>query len=113
MFLEKHLSQNLHRNGVMSVFLRKLEYCTRILFLTTNRVSEFDEAILSRIHLLIRYDNLKKDARKNIWTSFLERAHTYKGAAKIGPKHLESLVEAELNSRQVYQPIHVAAQTCR
>jgi SpoVK/Ycf46/Vps4 family AAA+-type ATPase len=73
-FLEKRSSQNLHRNGLVSVFLRKLEYCTRILFLTTNRVSEFDDAILSRIHLLLKYENLNKDARKNIWTSFLKKA---------------------------------------
>jgi SpoVK/Ycf46/Vps4 family AAA+-type ATPase len=73
-FLKRRLSQNLHRNGLVSVFLRKLEYCTGILFLTTNRVSEFDEAILSRIHLLLKYENLNKDARKNIWTSFLKKA---------------------------------------
>jgi hypothetical protein len=85
----------------VSVFLRKLEYCTGILFLTTNRVSEFDD------------ENLNKDARKNIWTSFLKRAQTQKGAAKIGPKHLESLVKAELNGRQVCQPIHVAPQAWR
>jgi len=44
-FLERRSSQNLHRNGLVSVFLRKLEYCTRILFLTTNRVSEFAGSI--------------------------------------------------------------------
>ena len=111
-FLERRSSQNLHRNGLVSVFLRKLEYCTRILFPTTNRVSEFDEAILSRIHLLLKYENLNKDTRKNIWTSFLKKAQTQKGAAKIGPKYLESLVKAELNGRQVCQPIHVAPQAC-
>jgi len=107
-FLEKRSSQNLHRNGLVSVFLRKLEYCTGILFLTTNRVSEFDEAILSRIHLLLKYENLNKDARKNIWTSFLKKAQTQKGAAKIGPKHLESLVKAELNGRQIKNAVAAA-----
>ena len=56
----------------MFVFLRKLEQYTGILFLTTNWVSEFDETILSRIHLLLRYENLGKDARKIVWTSFLK-----------------------------------------
>jgi SpoVK/Ycf46/Vps4 family AAA+-type ATPase len=100
-FLEKRSSQNLQRNGLVSVFLRKLEYCTGILFLTTNRVSEFDEAILSRIHLLLRYNNLTSDARRDIWANFLKRAHTQKGAANISPNQLESLVKSELNGRQV------------
>src|SRR5436853_3242177 len=97
----------------MSVFLRKFKYYTRILFLTTNRVSEFDEVILSRIHLLLKYENLNKDTRKNIWTNFLKKAQTQKGVTKIKPKHLKSLVKAELNNRQVYQPIHIALQACR
>ncbi len=113
MFLEKYSSQNLHRDGLVSVFLRKLEYCTGILFLTTNRVSEFDETILSRIHLLLRYENLSKNARKIICPSFLKKTQTQKGAATIGPKHLESLMEAELNGRQVCQLFHVSPQACR
>ena len=46
-FLEKRSSQNLTRNSLVSVFLRKLEYCIEILFLTTNRVTEFDDAIIT------------------------------------------------------------------
>jgi SpoVK/Ycf46/Vps4 family AAA+-type ATPase len=57
-FLERRSSQDLVRNGLVSVFLRKLEYCEGIMFLTTNRVSEFDEAILTRVHLMLRYDHL-------------------------------------------------------
>src|SRR5271163_4464933 len=83
-FLERRSSQNLHRNGLVSVFLRKLEYCTGILFLTTNRVSEFDEAILSQIHIMLRYYDLDREARRDIWTNFLKRAHTRQGAATIG-----------------------------
>jgi hypothetical protein len=37
---------NLLRSSLVVIFLRKLEYCTGILFLTMNRVSEVD-AILS------------------------------------------------------------------
>jgi hypothetical protein len=58
-------------------------------------VSEFDEAILSRIHLLLRDENLKKKARKNIWKGFLRQAGTQNGVVTIGPKHLESLTEAD------------------
>ena len=58
----------------MSVFLRKLEFCTGILFLTTNRVSEFDEAILSRIHLLLRYNNLTSDAQEKYLGELSEKS---------------------------------------
>ena len=57
-YLERRTRQGLHRNGLVSVVLDKFEYCTGILLLTTNHVSEFDEAILSRIHVLLRYENL-------------------------------------------------------
>src|SRR5256885_2613862 len=69
-FLERRSPENLTRNGLVSVFLRKLEYYEGIMFLTTNRASEFDEAILSRIHLMLRYDSPDADARKKIWENF-------------------------------------------
>jgi hypothetical protein len=40
------------------VFLRMLEYYNGVLFLTTNRVGVLDEAIKSRVHLHLRYDQL-------------------------------------------------------
>jgi SpoVK/Ycf46/Vps4 family AAA+-type ATPase len=63
-FLERRSSHEIIRNGLVSVFLRKLEYLEGIMFLTTNRVSEFDEAILTRIHLMLRFDELNSNARK-------------------------------------------------
>ncbi|KAH6692795.1 hypothetical protein BKA61DRAFT_499673 [Leptodontidium sp. MPI-SDFR-AT-0119] len=82
-YLEARSPQNLERNALVSVFLRKLEYCEGVMFLTTNRVSQFDLAILSRIHLMLRYDNLSKDARSEIWGQFLSRAATPCGDADI------------------------------
>jgi hypothetical protein len=37
------------------VFLRALEYCRGLLFLTTNRIGDFDEAFASRIQLSLYY----------------------------------------------------------
>jgi SpoVK/Ycf46/Vps4 family AAA+-type ATPase len=47
-----YLSQQSHDrlyNSLVLVFLRKLEYYEGIMFLTTNRLKDFDEAILSRL----------------------------------------------------------------
>lgn len=41
-FLEKRSFADMHRNALVSIFLRLLEYFQGILFLTTNRVETFD-----------------------------------------------------------------------
>ena len=41
-FLEKRNMHDLHRNALVSIFLRQLEYFQGILFLTTNRVEVCD-----------------------------------------------------------------------
>jgi hypothetical protein len=71
------------------------------MFLTTNRVAEFDEAILTRVHLMLRFDELDSKSRRSIWNTFLNRANTSKGPADIKPSELERLIEVKLNGRQV------------
>lgn len=55
------------------VFLRCIEYYRGILFLTTNRVGHFDDAFVSRIHVIIYYDKLGLDDRKRIWKQFFDK----------------------------------------
>lgn len=64
-FLAKRNKEDIKRNGLVSVFLRVLEYYSGILILTTNRVGAFDEAFHSRIHLSLFYPslNLKKSLK--------------------------------------------------
>ena len=47
--LERRSLHGVHRNALVSVFLRELEYYQGIMFLTTNRVKQIDNAIASRI----------------------------------------------------------------
>ncbi|KAG9251874.1 uncharacterized protein F5Z01DRAFT_254431 [Emericellopsis atlantica] len=63
-FLEKRNMADIHRNALVSIFLRQLEYFQGILFLTTNRVETFDEAFQSRIHVALRYDKLDAKAKR-------------------------------------------------
>lgn len=60
-FLKKRAISNIHRNALVYVFLRTLEYYQGIMFFTTNRVKEIDAAIASRIHFKIQYANLGPD----------------------------------------------------
>jgi hypothetical protein len=62
------------------------------MFLTTKQVSQFGEAILTRIHFMLRYDDLNQAARATIWGHFLHRARTFKGPAEIKPEELSRFV---------------------
>ena len=90
-----------HQNARVSVFLRKLEYNQGIMFLTTNRVRDFDDAIQSRITLAVRYDPLNLVTIKQVWVSFLKKAATLNGAAEFDEKELDRLAGKDLNGRQV------------
>ncbi|KAK7748646.1 hypothetical protein SLS53_000667 [Cytospora paraplurivora] len=75
-FLEKRNMHDIHRNALVSIFLRQLEYFQGILFLTTNRVETFDDAFQSRIHIALRYDPLDLKAKKAIFRMFIEKARS-------------------------------------
>lgn len=100
-YLEKRSSQDLVRNGLVSVFLRMMEYFNGVIFLTTNRVDEFDPAILSRIHLMFKYENLKQEARREVWEQFIKMAGTSRGPTKISSEEVTSLIQHRLNGRQI------------
>lgn len=63
----KRNSAEMHRNAIVAVFLRKMEYFQGVLFLTTNRKQDFDEAFKSRIHVTISYGDLSDEAQSMIW----------------------------------------------
>lgn len=60
-------------NAVVGVFLRVLEYFNGLLFLTTNRVDDIDEAIISRCIALIRYEKPVREDRLRIWQVMSEQ----------------------------------------
>ncbi|KAF7337590.1 AAA family ATPase [Mycena sanguinolenta] len=61
-FLAERTLTDVHRNALVSVFLRLLEQYQGILFLTTNRVNTFDPAFKSRIHMALHYENIDTQA---------------------------------------------------
>ena len=97
-FLEERDMKDLHRNALVSVFLRVLEYYEGILFMTTNRVDNIDAAFQSRIHVSLGYPDLSADSRRQIWRNFLEGA-TLK--SEVSEKDLDELAELKLNGRQI------------
>lgn len=102
-FLEKRTIQDIHRNALVSIFLRLLEYFQGILFLTTNRVETFDDAFQSRIHVALRYGELTTKAKRAVWKLFLERVKAKDGVeiVKFKESDFDALARHNLNGRQV------------
>lgn len=72
-YLEERRPRDLRRNGLVSIFLRALEYYRGVLFLTTNRVESFDPAFTSRIHVALHYKRLGEADRARIWANNFDR----------------------------------------
>ncbi|CRK13964.1 hypothetical protein BN1723_010178 [Verticillium longisporum] len=109
-FLEKRNMHDIHRNALVSIFLRQLEYFQGILFLTTNRVETFDDAFQSRIHVALRYDKLSVKAKRAIFQIFIERARTIDkvGATAFTDEDYDYLTKFDLNGRQIKNTIRTA-----
>jgi len=69
----KRRDDNITMNAVVGVFLRVLEYFNGLLFLTTNRVDDIDEAIVSRCIAMIKFHPPQSDARRKIWQVMTEQ----------------------------------------
>ena len=69
----KRRDDNLAANAVVGVFLRVLEYFNGLLFLTTNRVDDIDEAIISRCIAMIKYHAPNFHDRRKIWQVMTEQ----------------------------------------
>jgi hypothetical protein len=109
-FLEQRSIHDIHRNALVSIFLRLLEYFQGILFLTTNRVETFDAAFVSRIHLSLRFQNLTTKAKRTVWKLFIERVKNQEGmeVAAITEQDLNDLARREVNGRQIKNLVRAA-----
>ncbi|QSZ34360.1 hypothetical protein DSL72_005951 [Monilinia vaccinii-corymbosi] len=109
-FLEKRTIQDIHRNALVSIFLRLLEYFQGILFLTTNRVETFDDAFQSRIHIALRYGELTTKAKKSVFKMFIERVRILEGidTMPFTEEDYDSLARNNLNGRQIKNTIRTA-----
>ncbi|KAL7906381.1 AAA family ATPase [Trichoderma velutinum] len=115
-FLEQRSLEDLHRNALVSVFLRVLEYYDGILILTSNRVGTFDEAFKSRIQLAVHYSSLTIHQRTKIWENFIGRLKELQEEG-IDFDDLEDnvpqLASKEMNGREIRNAITTARQYAR
>ncbi|KAJ5337097.1 uncharacterized protein N7506_005119 [Penicillium brevicompactum] len=112
-FLERRQNRDLARNGLVSAFLRRMEYFKGLLFLTTNRVGQIDDAFISRIHIAIEYQKLNEETRRKVWNGFfrkLKADRTSKIQIELGAKKwiLDTAGETQLNGRDIRNALQTA-----
>ena len=81
-----------------------LEYQSGIIFLTTNRLGDFDEAFYSRIHIRIEFKPPNADQRNFIWTGLAGK--TPHG---VSPDEFEALSSLPLDGRRIKNVLRVAS----
>ncbi|KAL9623689.1 MAG: hypothetical protein Q9160_002145 [Pyrenula sp. 1 TL-2023] len=113
--LERRNHTDIARNGIVSAFLRKMEYFRGILFLTTNRVGQLDKAFVSRVHTVLHYPKINDTQRRRIWEGFFKKLRQETGGQiKIGSAAKRHVLQAsetlkvELNGREIRNALQTA-----
>jgi hypothetical protein len=97
------------------VLLRVLEYYDGIMILTTNRITSLDIAVQSRIHLAIRYDDLTRQQKRNVFQMFLKQLRP---DSIYNYEAIEEFIEEygsdyKLNGRQIRNVVSSALSLAR
>lgn len=100
-FLQRRAELTLDRNRLIAVFLRRLEYYDGVLFLANNLIHHFNDAILNRVHLMMKHDKLEKAARETIIHHFLESLNSSQGLSNIGTGYVDRFACVSLNGQQL------------
>ncbi|MCJ1474957.1 hypothetical protein MMC13_003617 [Lambiella insularis] len=108
--LEARSFEDIGRNGIVSVFLRQLEYYGGILFLTTNRISTMDDAFQSRIQIAFDYKPLDRTTRRQIWSNLIasNAIEIADDARDSVEDALDDLSRLDLNGRQIRNTLNMA-----
>lgn len=103
-------ANDIDHNAVVASFLRTLEYFHGLLFLTTNRVDDVDDAIASRCIATIVFDPPRPEDAKRIWQVMADQF-------KVGLDEplIDSLVTEfdGISGRDIKELLKLTAKWCR
>jgi hypothetical protein len=101
---------DLQHNAIVAEFLRTLEYFKGLLFMTTNRTDDIDDAILSRCIAIIQYEVPSREAAAALWKSLGEQFH-----ANLSDELIETLtkVYANASGRDIKELLKLTAKFCK
>jgi hypothetical protein len=78
-----------------------LEYYEGLLFVTTNRLEDFDEAFHNRVHVTIAYHALEPAYRANIWQQHVSKIVASQKPELWTKEIYQVLGELEINGRDI------------
>jgi hypothetical protein len=81
-----------------------IEYQSGIIFLTTNRITDFDKALFSRVHITIKYEPLVPNQRLFIWESMTKQTN-----CDLDGSDFERLSRIPLDGRTIKNILRVAS----
>jgi len=102
-YMEQRQTSDIVRNAMVGIFLRLLERYQGIMFLTTNRATELDEAFRSRISIIIGYKPFDVETRIKVWHNLLKAANMDLDISTI----TEMSTKYNINGRQIKNAIRL------
>lgn len=101
---------DLQHNAIVAEFLRTLEYFDGLLFMTTNRDDDVDDAILSRCIATIKYDVPPRDAAIRLWHTLADQFDV-----ELPEGLVETLADtyADASGRDIKELLKLTARFCR
>lgn len=105
-FLEKRSSNtDITKNAIVGVFLKTIEYCDTIVFMTSNRIECIDPAMKSRMDLELEYDELSIEDKVKIYINKMKRTESVEPYENI---HKFMVNHHHLNGRNLKSVIKTA-----
>ncbi|SIT44382.1 conserved hypothetical protein [Paraburkholderia piptadeniae] len=101
---------DLEHNAIVAEFLRTLEYFNGLLFMTTNRIDDVDDAILSRCIAKIQYETPPRHDAIRLWKLLAEQL-----GADIDDDLIETLTSAypKASGRDIKELLKLTTRYCR
>lgn len=101
---------DVQHNAIVAEFLRTLEYFNGLLFMTTNRVNDVDDAILSRCIAIIKYEAPSKDDARRLWKSLGEQFQ-----AEMSDELVERLtaIFPQASGRDIKELLKLTSRFCK
>lgn len=102
---------DLVQNAIITTFLRKIEYFDGIMFLTSNKIKDIDDAILSRCIAAIKYEPPTPDNAKKIWKVLVNQ---FDLSNQINDNLIDTLIKVFPNAvgRDIKELLKLTARFC-
>jgi hypothetical protein len=100
---------DLEHNAIVAEFLRTLEYFNGLLFMTTNRIDDVDDAILSRCIATIQYETPTREDAILLWKSLAAQFN-----ADLSNDLIEQLttIYAKASGRDIKELLKLTSKFC-